>query len=1455
MRPKFRNKIPNHLLKNGLIVFLLCLHALPVFCQFPEAPKSLLSPNSNGISAPVSMYAGLPQITVPIYTLNEGPIKVPIYLSYNAGGVKTEMHPGWTGLNWSLVSGGAITRKIRDFNDDWFLVENYPNTVGLYNNNIDLNGFNNNPLTDKDLSHDTETDEYSFNFLGISGKFYLDYDFGNHPWRVQSTSNVKVELFYSATDGEFLYIPFNPPTSSSFHFKYGSYGYGGSFTGFVITTEDGTKYTFGGVTDAIEYSIPFFNQNNSIITADTWYLTKIQTVYGKEVNLSYSRGNLINQLYTSMTYFSKEGDTPPATVVPEYGAYQGQLIFPVYLNSITGSYESVNFNRSSTTEMTFNQSLYDPYYKYWKSHNDKMGKQFLPFLNTGNVDGYPDNLNKLVWHKLDNITVQDIRNVNKLSFDLNYNNNADERLMLLSLTKKDKNGIAIPPYQFQYFPYNQPSDGVDDTKLLPNYLMRNIDHWGFNNKYDFHDYEINYAGDSYDFTRATHSEYLYAGTLQKIISPTGGTTEYFYEPHSYGMRVQIDPWNPLSPYLGSSNPDNSNIVGGLRIKQILNYNSPNDINKLSKEYLYVSGYTPSAPISSLTNSGILKSTPKYRYDQLDGVCKFTYIGMQSIQPMGDYISGNPVGYSEVVEKEQNGGYTIYKFTNIGNDFGDGNSFWDLPGETTGNFYSFFQPFTEREFLRGNPYEITIYNKLGNPLKKDLISYKPLSATYVAANKISSFKDFCPSITSLWNAIYKHPTYKFSPIKKETYLYNIDDKTKSLYNSVIYTYNNNSKVNDILTIESNGNQVGKHISYASDFPQTQDALGDKLIVYNLQKRNMDPPLETYSYKTLNGINYVINANYTSFRTNPMNYDQIVPYQSFSLATNSPLKINTSAFQPTDQFTPLRFLKNQGQDPHYIPTNTIQRFDNFGNVVETSITSDVNHKELHKYYFYDAKQTLPIAEISNQALHSFPEKKTIPVFKGPTLPDDQPLDLTRGDTNITEISRFSLDHDQTFTFQYDVMDLFSLNPGSVTVFGIGYTLNIYDLYMNLKWSTNITQFAKASGFLTSFTNSVDISLPAGTYIISSSSTTTYYANDDPEQLEYFYLYSVQAQLLTTYFQDDVFYTSFEDGQEGVSLFPVSKTGLNSCAGAFNIPSHQGVYNLSYWSKLGNTDWTLIKQKVNGGSSLIIGLDGQLIDEVRLYPDGVKMSTVNYNTNNQTTSETNSNYQTTNYEYDALGRISVVLDQNKNILKMFCYNFAGQLEDCQGKIFYSDAQSINFTRNNCTGIYTGNTVPLSLPDKAYKSTISKADANQQALNYINANGQSNANLLGICGISYSSVAKSQSYTRNNCICGLTGASVTYNVLAGTYVSFVSQADADAKAQTDINSNGQAYANANGNCTNTCTQQNQKVINCNCETNNGQPILLFQTNTGSNCILHYGFRFSDGSYTELYPNPGSCQ
>ena len=123
--------------------------------------------------------------------------------------------------------------------------------------------------------------------------------------------------------------------------------------------------------------------------------------------------------------------------------------------------------------------------------------------------------------------------------------------------------------------------------------------------------------------------------------------------------------------------------------------------------------------------------------------------------------------------------------------------------------------------------------------------------------------------------------------------------------------------------------------------------------------------------------------------------------------------------------------------------------------------------------------------------------------------------------------------------------------------------------------------------------------------------------------------------------------------------------------------------------------------------------------------------------------------------------------------------------------------FTKNNCTTGGTGSALEYCVNAATYTSMVSQAAADQLAQNEVNANGQAYANTNGTCTYTYWNVAKSGSFTKNNCGTGYTGSTMTYIVPANTYSSTVSQAAANQLAQNDVNANGQAYANSNGSCT----------------------------------------------------------
>jgi YD repeat-containing protein len=177
----------------------------------------------------------------------------------------------------------------------------------------------------------------------------------------------------------------------------------------------------------------------------------------------------------------------------------------------------------------------------------------------------------------------------------------------------------------------------------------------------------------------------------------------------------------------------------------------------------------------------------------------------------------------------------------------------------------------------------------------------------------------------------------------------------------------------------------------------------------------------------------------------------------------------------------------------------------------------------------------------------------------------------------------------------------------------------------------------------------------------------------------------------------------------------------------------------------------------------------DKVRtaLAGTAAQVNTYAYSPSVGMVSHTAPNGKSLYYSYDYFGRLSTVTNHDGRVVKKICYRYNGQPEDCG--LYQSIALSQVFIRNNCPAGQTGGAVTFSVPIGMFSSAISQADADAQALAYLNTAGQAYANANGTC--TNNNVCVNCTGIQKKCINGVceTGIAITtncyYNPATGQY------------------------------------------------------------------------------------------
>ena len=826
------------------------------------------SPNAASLGTfgeiPVSGFTGVPNISIPIYTAQSGDISVPISLAYHTSLIKPDHAPGWVGFGWDLATGGSITRISRGNNLYDENLNNGPNPSFLtwrsvFSQSDWTSASKIDMLTDfSHLNNDYEADEFSVNFGGYSGKFFMNH---NGVWVVQSQSPMKLKI--------------NPTIAQSPPGFFGNvYTLGRYYETFSVTTEDGVEYVFGNtpINDdptAIEFSVNATknlsgnHQKNLIPT--TWNLTKVVSPSGWEIALTYVRGAGIYHLTRFMTSTESMVNLNYVLCSPQFpfgppcfqaiqkatsltNGFNVNLIYPSYLDQITMRHTTmapsadngrIKFNTLASSQLYYSE-------------------QDMINFKTAVIQ---PSLSASIRQKLDNITVYNSKNEIKNRFNFIYAESPTTRLSLDKLEERDGNGTA-KRHQFYY-----------DTQPLPSYNSGMIDHWGY---YIGGASYYNYPADIITTRNVTsaNAPQMQAGILKKIMYPTGGFTEFDYEPHSYSSVVNKSPF-------AIDNKGQNLLTGGVRVLSTRNRDSDGRI-VAEKIYKYATNYIGGGILSS----GILAGEPRYTELWDFGIEKYGSFSDHIVQPMS-YTNGSHITYSEVTEIEVGNGYKVSKFTNSNDpNYRDKDAYYT---PVLSNNSKSFLPFNSLAYTRGNLLSETYYNEAKATLRDISYQYNYQPPNQYDANDTRAlyYKWF-----SLYRVQAAYSDFTFCPylIKKTVKEYNNQSGANLVTNVIDYTYTTNNQLKEEKVTGSDGIKVVNQYKYPLDFT-AQESPPE---IFKLRELNIIAPIiEKITYQDLGGTKRIIGGEYNEFKEF---YTKIAkPWKLYQLNSNSLPDLSTFYFK--------------------------------------------------------------------------------------------------------------------------------------------------------------------------------------------------------------------------------------------------------------------------------------------------------------------------------------------------------------------------------------------------------------------------------------------------------------------------------------------------------------------------------------------------------------------------------
>lgn len=1019
-----------------LLIVPIILYSINTLSQTPGENVEIKSPQTYAFekygNVPVNLYIGAVDLRIPITNIGSEGLGIAADLVYDSSGFIPHKKSDAAGIGWSLIAGGRVTRNLKGTPDEYVGNNGQngnparPNQFGEYKNlHGYLKGVKSNPTTSNVNNYDVhnggvgntdglywwlgnypnqyegEPDEFSFNVMGISGKFMV----GNKGDVLVESSdpNMKVDLSEMALYGGALFCV--PPASK-----------------ITLIDGKGNKYIFGGDLSKYEISysysiIPYYPNEDyqAYPVISSFSLAKVIYANGKEVNFDYEAGTMFDNYWCELTNWSILGDNSKIFSMDSYsqdGGINGSMNYCLGSSNIGNCVSASNSQNTSIDTFVLLKKSVLKSIKY-DDHEIKIN-----YVNTGYpIKHYPDSFdpekafNEWVIGNIETYHKNILIRKTELSYD--HLGGVFKRPFL----KTVKDMYSDQTYSFEY----------SKTNDLPPYYTKGLDHWGYWNSNNSNTRLApfdTYNATTGDYTlnntfRDANSQNYDVALLNKVIYPTKGFTVFEYEPHLYSKRIERTSSSEFLPTL----TNNGGLAGGARIKKIFSYASDGELSS-QKEYKYIS------TLNGNTSSGILMNWPRYFYaiTQTLNVNNSSYSNTWALKTSSNVqknsLDSYNVGYGKVFEIETNKGYIQHEFSSY-------ETHPDLISPDAHNV---------RQYKGGTYVPINLHKNFNNlyGVDKSILRGKPLTQKYFSQTdlinpiKVIDFEyydnmEFNPSNTvdemnyvsiqhktDTWVQGYRR-FMNSSRLKKKTvkdYLSGIEIKSEVDY---FYDSSKNLNLSKEVVKNSDNSDTSTRYQYLTDIwhgvpNQAASFIQPYAFMMNMFSKNMNSiPLVITNYR---GNNF-LQRSQTLFEFNQNNNILTLPKKQLSYTEDKIVASQASIGLPDTTFATEEVVYDL--------------YDDRGNLQQFTTKDGVSTTIIWGY-----NKTLPIAKITGAKLSDIPAS-IITMLVNASITDGQAPPMSDEATFLNDLELFrkdgSLSAYQVTTYSHDpLIGVRSITPPS-------------------------------------------------------------------------------------------------------------------------------------------------------------------------------------------------------------------------------------------------------------------------------------------------------------------------------------------------------------------------------------------------------------------------------------------